>query len=240
MVPHHLVGDLSPEDPDSVVSFLDRAREVLGSPGPDLVVAGGTCQYLEVLRRGLDAQPPPDPRLREEISGRLRTEGQMALWTDLKSRVPDPPPDAERNPVRLVRALEKAILRERGIEGRSHPALASEAPIFALRWSRDRLHARLSERMEAMFVRGWLQEVDQLRGACPPEAPAWRCIGFEPLRKVLEGSMDLEAAKASILEATRQYAKRQETFLRNRLAPVWIDGELPLATQVRALEDQLP
>ncbi len=239
LVVHHLVGDLSPNDPDSVVGFLERARTVLSTPGADLLAVGGTGQYLEVLRRGLDAAPPPDPTLRAALELRLRAEGHQTLWEELQGICPDPPPDARQNPVRLLRAMEKAVLRSRGIEGHAHPALAPECPVFALRWPRELLHRRSAERMEDMFVRGWLEEVDILRASCPADAPAWKCIGFLPLREVLEGTQELSSAKSRIVEATRQYAKRQETFLRNRLSPHWIDGTLTVSEQADLLESLL-
>lgn len=237
---HHLVGDLGPDTPDSVVSFLERTEAVLASPGPDLLVVGGTCQYLEVLSRGLDAMPPPDPNLREELAARLASQGHSALWRELQAREQSPPPDAAQNPVRLLRALEKSIQTERGYAGQSHAAPAPDAPLWALQWPREVLHRRLEERLEAMLVRGWMAEVQSLLETCPPDAPAWRCIGFQFLREVLEARMDLPQAKSRILEATRQYAKRQETFLRNRLKPRWIDARLDLGAQADLLEACLP
>jgi tRNA dimethylallyltransferase len=153
---HHLVGDLEPETPDSVVSFLDRTEAVLATSGPDLLVVGGTCQYLEALSRGMDAVPPPDAAVREVLAERLKTEGHAALWNELKSREASPPPDAVQNPVRLLRALEKSIQAERGFLGQSRSALAPNTPLVALAWPREALHRRLAERLEAMLVRaGW-------------------------------------------------------------------------------------
>lgn len=235
-VRHHLVGDLPPEAEDSVVSFLERAEAVLHTQGPDLLVVGGTCQYLEALSRGLDAVPPPDPILRLELSARFSAQGHASLWEELNRREQSPPPDARENPVRLLRALEKSIQRERGVLGEARTALAPNTPVFALSWPRPALHHRLAERVEAMLVRGWLEEAKSLAVACPREAPAWKCIGFSILADLEGGSQQLAIAKSRILEATRQYAKRQETFLRNRLSPHWIEGSLPLEAQSERIE----
>jgi tRNA A37 N6-isopentenylltransferase MiaA len=62
---------------------------------------------------------------------------------------------------------------------------------------------------------------------------------FQTLREALEGRQDLAVAKARILEATRQYAKRQETFLRNRLGARWIEGNLGLNAQADQVESSL-
>jgi len=223
-VEHHLVGDLAPDAEDSVALYLDRADRVLSNPGPDLLAVGGTNQFLQALRDGMSASPAPDPVLRQELSERLRSRGKDVLWDELAA-LGTPPHDARTNPVRLVRALEKALLVRRGVQGSSRPALAPGAPVFALAVNRPELHSRLEARLAAMLASGWRDEVRALAERVPHTAPCWKCIGYRALRE----SMDLpdlpERTLRSILEETRQYAKRQETWLRNRLAPRWVPAD---------------
>jgi tRNA dimethylallyltransferase len=225
-VRHHLVADIPADAQDSVALYLDRAAAVLHSPGPDLLAVGGTGQFLQALRDGLAPTPPPDPDLRRELSERLGKEGAEALWTELSTRT-EPPPDARRNPVRLLRALEKSILLERGVVGESRPPLAAQAPIFALVMDRGILRLRQERRLELMLASGWREEVRVLAGSVSPDAPCWKCIGYEQLRETLHLPVLPAATTRWILEATRQYAKRQETWLRNRLDPRWIDADRP-------------
>lgn len=238
-VRHHLVGDVRADAEDSVALFLDRAQAVLDTPGPDLVAVGGTGQFLQALRDGLRASPPPDQVLRAELGMRLDREGKESLWQELAERC-EPPADARANPVRLLRALEKAILAERGIRGTERLALAPGVPALALALDRDVLHARLETRLRTMLESGWLEEVRHLAKSVPADAPCWKCIGYGELRETLEHPGVPAWVEQRILESTRQYAKRQETWLRNRLRPIWLDASLPgnalLASALAALE----
>lgn len=225
-VRHHLLADIAPDAPDSVALYLDRAAAVLRTPGPDLLAVGGTGQFLQGLADGLAPVPPPDPDLRRELSERFATEGSAALWRELAARTA-PPPDALANPVRLLRALEKALLAERGVAGESRPALGPTAPVFALRLERGELHQRLENRLGLMLRAGWKEEVRILTRQVADSAPCWKCIGYAQLRETLDTPQTPPQTVRRILEATRQYAKRQETWLRNRMDPVWVEADRP-------------
>lgn len=225
-VRHHLVSNLSPTDPDSVVAFLGRAQAVLRTPGPDLLAVGGTGQFLSGLLKGIDPVPASDPDLRQQLLARWEIEGRDPLWKELLELDPTPPHDAWRNPVRLLRALEKAMLLARGAPTRAHPALAPGVPVVALDLDRPTLHHRLDRRLTLMLEAGWRDEVAAL-DHLPSDAPCWKCIGYPELREVVGSDPLPPRTRERILEATRQYAKRQETWLRNKLAPVWIRADRP-------------
>jgi len=226
-VRHHLVSCLSPTDPDSVVAFLRRTRSVLDTPGPDLLAVGGTGQFLSGLLKGIDPVPAPDPDLRQQLSARWEIEGREPLWKELTALDPTPPHDAWQNPVRLLRALEKAILLSRGAPTQAHPPLAADVPVVALELDRPTLHDRLDRRLTLMLAAGWRGEVAALE-AHPGDTPCWKCIGFPELREVVGVDPLPARTRERILEATRQYAKRQETWLRNKLAPIWIRADRPV------------
>lgn len=223
---HHLTGILSPAEPDSVAAWLDRAAEVLRVPGPDLFAVGGTGQYLLALARGIDPVPAPDPELRAQLQSRWETEGFAPLWRELTEMVAEPPHDARSNPVRLLRALEKAILLVRGAVATGRPALAPDAPRFALALDRAALHKRLERRLDQMLAAGWREEVREL-SSHPPQAPCWKCIGYPELREAAGVDPLPFRTRQRILEATRQYAKRQETWLRNKMSATWIPADRP-------------
>lgn len=237
-VVHHGVGVLPPVVPDSVADFLRRTRDLLATPGSDLLAVGGTGQYLSGLRDGLDPSPGTDPLVRASLEERLRCEGPEVLFAELSARQV-PPHDARANPVRLVRALEKCILRDRGEVGEGFEALAPGVPAFALCWPRDVLHARLERRLDAMLSAGWVQEVAALKAAgIGPEAPGLRAIGYRELGGIPAAAPVPGEVREAILVATRAYARRQETWLRNRLRARFI-APLDTAAATAALLDSL-
>lgn len=227
-VRHHLVGCLPPDAPDSVALWLERAGSILASPGPDILAVGGTGQYLLGLAKGLDPVPAPDPELRALLQSRWEQEGREPLWKELVALEPDPPHDAWQNPVRLLRALEKTLLLSRGAPAKGHAPLAPDAKILALSVDRATLHLRLESRLDRMLQEGWIQEVRALE-AQPSDSPCWKCIGYPELREVAHLEHVPGSTCRRILEATRQYAKRQETWLRNKLHPAWIPADRPVA-----------
>jgi tRNA dimethylallyltransferase len=226
-VRHHLVSCLSPTEPDSVVAFLRRTQAVLDTPGSDLLAVGGTGQFLSGLLNGIDPVPAPDPDLRQQLQARWEIEGREPLWNELTALDPSPPHDAWQNPVRLLRALEKALLLARGVPTQAHPPLAAGVPVLALEWDRVALRERLDRRLSRMLDDGWRDEVATL-DEFPSDAPCWKCIGYSELREVIGVDPLPTRTRERILEATRQYAKRQETWLRNKLAPVWIRADRPV------------
>lgn len=225
-VVHHQVGVLDPRVPDSVGSFLHRVAPLLDIPGPDLLAVGGTGQYLSGLRDGLEASPGTDPEVRAELEERLRLEGSEALHDDLVARVGTPPHDARANPVRLLRALEKAILRERGQVGEAIAPLAPGVPAYALARPRESLHARLAGRLDHMLREGWREEVENLAtlGFAPTD-PGLRAIGYGALWDIRELPEVPLAVRERILSDTRAYARRQETWLRTRLKATFVEAQ---------------
>lgn len=233
-VRHHEIEVLDPTRPDSVAEFLERARKVLDTPGPDLLAVGGTGQYLSGLKDGLEPSPGTDPELRKLLQERFQREGREVLHAEL-ARMTTPPPDAWANPVRLVRALEKALLRERGEVGKGYPALAADAPVLFLQRGREDLHRRLAARLESMLAQGWPEEVRRLReGGVPFDAPGLQAIGFRELWDVPSTAEVPAQVREEILARTRAYARRQETWARNRLRAVMVPcGEdRPIAIEV--------
>lgn len=236
-VVHHHVGVLDPGAPDSVGLFLRRVEPLLAQGGPDLLAVGGTGQYLSALRDGLEASPGSDPDLRSAIEARLAAEGREVLHAELVERAGSAPPDALVNPVRLVRALEKAILRERGQVGEAIAAPAPGAIALALHRPRGILHERLEARLDAMLRDGWREEVARLRAAGHrPSDPGLRAIGYAALWEVADLPEVPAGVRERILADTRAYARRQETWLRTRLGAAFVEAQATAEATVERLE----
>jgi tRNA dimethylallyltransferase len=224
-VPHHLIDVVDPTEAYSASRFRDdaiAAVEGILARGRIPLLVGGTMLYYRALAHGLDALPAADPRLRDEIVREAAARGWPAMHAEL-SRV-DPvtaarlaPSDAQR----IERALE--VYRA---TGRPLSALqtAGRMPLpfgltsFALvPEDRSALHARIAERFDAMLKEGLVEEVRALRRrySLHPGLPSMRCVGYRQVWEHLEGAYDRATLRERGVAATRQFAKRQLTWLRS-------------------------
>jgi tRNA dimethylallyltransferase len=130
---------------------------------------------------------------------------------------------------KLIRAIEICVLTRRPVSEVHRTARTPLAGWRALKIglmpARGALYERIHARTDAMLERGWVWEVRGLTASGLPEnAKPFDFIGYRELREVLRGERKLDAARAAIQQATRQYAKRQLTWFRKDAAIHWLDG----------------
>lgn len=223
-VPHHLVDILEPTESYSAGRFARDAAALIDeirARGRLPVLVGGTLLYLRALRDGLSALPRADRAVRAALDREAAEHGWAALHERL--REVDPAAAARIAPSdrqRIQRALEVHALTSRPItelqnvnDGRERPAVLALALVPE---SRTDLAVRIERRFDAMVAAGFVQEVERLRarGDLTPDMPAMRSVGYRQLWSYLDGECTWEAARAKAIVATRQYAKRQLTWLR--------------------------
>ncbi|NLF69112.1 MAG: tRNA (adenosine(37)-N6)-dimethylallyltransferase MiaA [Candidatus Anammoximicrobium sp.] len=232
-VPHHLLDILSPRDEFSVSNYLEAARrtmiEIRGR-GREVLFVGGTPLYLKALLRGIFQGPPADWEFRRAVEEELQQAGLPALYARLQQV--DPLSAAKLHPHdkrRIIRALEVYRATGRPIshlqtqfdEGRP----AESCRVFALLWSRDVLHRRINQRVDAMFAAGFVEEVRglmQRHGAL--SRTALQAVGYREVMAHLQAQADLPATIEAVKARTRQFARHQETWFRSlsecRLVPL--------------------
>ncbi len=218
-LPHRLYGHVGRDQAYSAGHWLRDVAAVLAA-GRRPVIVGGTGLYFSALTEGLAEIPPTPPALRAEADALLARRGVAALLADL-----DPETAARidcRNPARVQRAWE--VLRSTGT-GLAHWQDATGAPLvpladaeaLVLHPGRDWLGARIDARFDAMMAAGALDEVAAELPFWQPARPSARAIGAVELVAFLHGEIPLTGAVAAAKVATRQYAKRQRTWFRNRM-----------------------
>ena len=222
-VQHHLLGQVSLAEAMSAVKFGELVWAVLAdirSRGKNAIVAGGSGLYLKAITHGFDEIPPPDPKLREELSVlsleelglRLRDlNPHLAARIDLK------------NPRRVIRAIEIASVEaavsggERreaaGTAATTEDTEASEPTGVLLLRDRDDLYQRINERVNAMFREGVEEEVRALQDIGPT---AIKALGLKEICALLDGQISRSECIAKIQQVTRRYAKRQLTWFRHQ------------------------
>jgi tRNA dimethylallyltransferase len=217
--PHALYGHLAADAPWSVGHWL-RALAPLLAARPAPVIVGGTGLYLTALTEGLAEIPAIPPEIRAAAEARLAAAGLPALAGDL-----DAPTRARidsANPARVLRAWEVLHATGRGLaawQAGTAPPLVPPAAAHPLVLDPPAaaLAARIDRRFDAMMAAGALAEAAAELPGWDPAQPSARAIGAAELMAYLRGEMPLEAAVAAAKTATRRYAKRQRTWLRNRL-----------------------
>ncbi len=236
-VPHHLIDVADVTGTFDVARFVTLAeaaiRDVLARGRTPLVV-GGTGFYLQGLMQGLPLTPPSDPHVRAQVEADLESRGLDALLADIAATDPAEAARMERNPRRVVRAVEvhRRTGRYPGSFGRSEPAFRY-APLAFTRPPAE-LEARMHARVLEMFARGWADEAAWLAAQVDPDAlprpTVWQALGYREALAVARGTLGAEDAAAQVTLATRQYARRQLTFVRTQLrAPVLSAGEVHVA-----------
>ena len=217
--PHRLYGHVAPGRSYSVGDWLAEVAALRG--GQRVVIVGGTGLYLSALTRGLAVVPPVPADIRAEADTWMaRPEGLARMVQAL-----DPATRAgidTRNPARVQRAWEVLTATGRGLadwQADTPPPLIdpADAQRLVLMMDRDRLADRIARRFDAMLAEGALAEVETLRQAWEPRAQWARAIGAADLLAHLEGRMSLDAARNRAVIATRQYAKGQRIWFRNRM-----------------------
>lgn len=247
--PHSLIDLITPEERYSAAQFCtDALREMaaITARGRAPLLVGGTMLYFKALSEGLADLPQADPALRAAIDLEAAAAGWPALHAELARLDPATaarlaPNDAQR----IQRALE--VVRTSGRPLTEFFAAQRETALPSLPYrvltlalvpeDRAVLHSRIAERFAAMLQAGLVGEVEVLRSKyrLTAELPAMRCVGYRQVWEMLEGRI----ARAELLErgvfATRQFAKRQLTWLRKMAASETLDP-LQADTKARAFE----
>lgn len=212
---------------------MESIEHVTASGGTPLIV-GGTGFYIRAFFDPLFAAPDLDEEKRKRLEYFLNP---MSL-ADLRRwcRVIDPD-RAHLGRHQLVRAIEIALLSGSRISelqaAGSSPSSYSAS--YLLVDPKHSLASRIERRVQQMIDAGWIDEVRALDAGVPENAPAWKASGYQVMREVARGNLDLSAARERIIIETRQYAKRQRTWFRHQLgdAPVTrLDSDDPDAESI--------
>ncbi|MBB5233172.1 tRNA (adenosine(37)-N6)-dimethylallyltransferase MiaA [Deinococcus budaensis] len=222
--PHHLLDVVDVTQTYDVARYVRQAEAAIAdvlARGRVPLVVGGTGFYLSGLVRGLPLTPPADPAVRAEVEADLAARGLDALLAEVERASPAEARRLERNPRRVVRALEvhRRTGRFPGEFGSTVPAFAYR--VFAFTWPWPELEARIAARVGQMLAGGWPQEAAWLAAQVPPDGDprptVWQALGYREALAVHRGELSPQAAGERITLATRQYAKRQLTWTRTQL-----------------------
>lgn len=235
-VPHHMLAVADPAESWSAARYVAEATPVVEdilARGRQAILVGGTGLWLDALLRGHGFAPgAAGSAVRAELEERLSREGIAPLLEELRRA---DPLSAERlhpaDEKRILRALE--VFRETGKTISAHNAAERILPPrfasvkLGLRFQdREDMRRLIDRRVDAMVASGLLDEVRALlRLGLPRGATAMQAIGYKEFAGVLAGEKTEAEAVEEVKLRSRQYAKRQLTWLRRDQSIHWIEWE---------------
>lgn len=233
-VRHHLYGVQSVSEASSAGAWLKAAVPVINSIRKRNrwpIVCGGTGLYLKVLREGIASIPDIPVTVIDEARRLYEEEGAESFHSRL---VNADAASAERLPLadrqRRIRAYAIKQVTGRTLDDwqatqSAEPPLEGPFYTIVLRPPRDVLYARINQRFDAMVDAGALKEVSALDPELDISLPALKALGVSELRRHMDGQCELIDAVATAQRATRNLAKRQDTWFRNQVtADLEIEG----------------
>lgn len=226
---HHLIDVLSVREEASVAQYQYDARNLIDQlleHSIPAIVVGGTGLYIKAILDDLNF-PDTDPEVREKIARQADELGVDVMHERLTKL--DPAAAAaipKENVRRVVRALEVIELTGRPYTA-NLPRVGStkypNARQFGLVMERETLHERIDLRVEKMWDKGLVREVRDLMGEGLLEGrTAQAALGYAQIIKFAQGEMTEEEAKEETKRATRQYARRQETWFSRDERITWV------------------
>ena len=218
-VPHRGIDVTEPIERYSAAAWAEDADRWITESrraGRVPLVVGGTGFYLRALFEPLFGEPHLDVDRRRALETVFASMSfhELGRWC----RVLDPE-RAHLGRTQLQRAIEVALLTGRRLSAlhrdRARPARRSAR--YLVVDPGPALADRIATRLDAMLAGGWVKEVTRLLTAVPQNAPAWKASGYRAVADHVRGGASAEAMRQQILIETRQYAKRQRTWLRHQL-----------------------
>jgi tRNA dimethylallyltransferase len=236
-VPHHLLGIRDIREAFSVADYQAAAysviTEILGR-GKTPFIVGGTGLYVGSVVRGyVLPDGAADASAREELAS-LPLDGLRALLTPEGAAFLDANPSDAKNKRRVIRVIEKT---SQGLPLRYENAPRYDTLLLGAAWRKERLHARIDERLDARIRDGMIDEVrEYLDNGGSQERLYSLGLEYRHILFYLTGKYkSLDEFKTELSRAIKRFAKRQTTWFRRDKAIRWLDMEADYMGQARSL-----
>lgn len=213
-VPHFGLDLCTPDKPYSAAEFKKLAQnaiEDISGRGKLPIMVGGTGLYVDAVLYDFEFLPPSDPSVRSRLSvlsvDDLQTE---ILEKDL------PLPINESNPRHLIRVIET------GGASAKNKSLRHNTLVIGLDPGSEALKERIQQRITAMLIAGFTEEVSRLRHDYDWDAPGMLGTGYKAFREYIDGSQTIEQACTQFARNDYQLARRQRTWFKRNKSIQWI------------------
>lgn len=235
LAPHRLIDICDPSEAFSASQFREMALNEINdivSQGRIPLLVGGTMLYFKALEQGLSPLPSADPEVRARIEAEAEEEG----WQVLHDRLAEIDPEAAarihvNDPQRIQRALEVFELTGEPLSVWFERDIENDLPVRIVKVvlapaDRAILHQHIETRFHRMLKQGFVEEVEGLynRGDLHADLPSIRAVGYRQVWNYLDGAYEYEVMTEKGITATRQFAKRQYTWLRREGDASWFES----------------
>ena len=217
-VKHHFISSHSVLDEFNTSDFSLKAREICASlfeTKDQVILVGGSGMYIDALTFGLD-EITADESIRQALNQIYENQGLDILVNELHEKGPEFCLSADlKNPVRVIRALE-VIRKTNQPYSSQRKGFKNDLPYdivrFSIAWKREDLYNRINLRVDEMISNGLVQEVIGLQEF--QSLSPLKTLGYSEIFDVINNKCSLETAIEKIKQHSRNYAKRQMTWLR--------------------------
>jgi len=231
-VPHHLIDIMDVTETASVAQFQGWARAAIAdcqARGVVPIVVGGSALYVHAILDHMEF-PPTDPAVRAKWEAELALVGSKALYAQLKQRDPRAAVGIlPGNGRRIVRALEVIELTGTFTSQLPKPRYAVGDVIqIGLTIDRTELDKRIAQRVDDMWAAGFVDEVTDLVAAGLRRGlTASRALGYRQVLASFDGEFSLDTARDATNVATRQFARKQDSWFRRDERIAWVPFDQP-------------
>ena len=218
MVKHHFISSHSIKNEFNTADFSREARLLcanLFESKDQVILVGGSGMYIDAMTYGLD-EISSDESIRQTLNQIYENQGLAILVNELKEKDPEFCLSADlKNPVRVIRALEVIRMTNQPYSSQ-RKGFKNDLPYdivrFSIAWKREDLYDRINLRVDEMISNGLVEEVKGLQ-QFQSNSPL-KTLGYSEIFDVINNKCTLETAIEKIKQHSRNYAKRQMTWLR--------------------------
>ncbi|WP_039066691.1 tRNA (adenosine(37)-N6)-dimethylallyltransferase MiaA [Staphylococcus shinii] len=235
-IPHHMIDILEPDENFSAYEFKNRAQRLIKeitARGHVPIIAGGTGLYIQSLIHNYDFEDETISEQKSlEIEAKLSELDQLSneelhqyLASFDEASAQDIHPN---NRKRVRRAIQYYLKTKKLLSSRKKVQQFTEnydTLLLGIEMSRDILYQRINKRVDIMLERGLVSEVQQLVDNGYETSQSMQAIGYKEIVPVIKQELSLDEATEKLKQHSRNYAKRQMTWFKNKLDVLWLDRE---------------
>ena len=203
-VKHHLIDDLSINDKWDIKKFKNSAENIIDNSNKTIIVVGGSNLYIHCLANNYDLSTPERSNIYSDLSSEELYDNLYSLNKELAIKI------GINNKKRLERALENI----KNNKNKSNLPIKYKTFFIFINPNRDELYKKINNRVDEMINQSWLDEIKYLVNKYDKNLNAFKAIGYN---EIIKNNLSLnELIIEKIKKQTRNYAKRQVTWCKNK------------------------